>query len=562
MKCDFLQTRILSVFNLLKRVGFALLLLGINAAGISQWSDNPQGHIRHSCGIYRVPAGISSICSDGLGGVFVTTGFSTSGWADERRYWLVHVNADGYLSLQGNECPDMIRVDEPNYGTDFQTGIVRLIPSEPLGTVIVLTERYLLDDFINPTFVGLVAVKYDSLGLSGFGRVQFSADTTLRLARRGYEGLWDLAGGWEGQSDLLGGVHLVMRHMAGGRYYNHLSSTGELRYQLPGVRMRGMYLHRDQTGGVFDFWWEPEQPSELHGQRFNAQGDSVFEAGGRTVTTQGEYQLNITLSANRILYRTSVETSGLVMQNVYLLDTNMVNQWEQGGRILRTDSANVFIGAILPDETGGFFHHQEVTDSTTIINRYDSEANHFASSAPEPRVISQSDGLGGGYYYEMQGKVWRWQPDMTPAWQDSIVVFDCTSCGSTRWTTVEEGGLIGLLSTSTGYAFYHVNLDGTLGPRTNVDEDGPTVPGAFRIVKAFPNPFNSTLSISLDVPLHQEVTVSLYDLLGREVDVVYRGRLSSQTISYVAPAALSSGVYFLRASANSQAVLKKVVLLK
>ncbi|MBL0060701.1 MAG: PD40 domain-containing protein [bacterium] len=78
-------------------------------------------------------------------------------------------------------------------------------------------------------------------------------------------------------------------------------------------------------------------------------------------------------------------------------------------------------------------------------------------------------------------------------------------------------------------------------------------------LSAFPNPFNSTLSISLDVPLHRDVTLSLYDLLGREVDVVYRGRLSSSTISYVAPAALSSGVYFLRASAGSQAVLGKVV---
>ena len=78
----------------------------------------------------------------------------------------------------------------------------------------------------------------------------------------------------------------------------------------------------------------------------------------------------------------------------------------------------------------------------------------------------------------------------------------------------------------------------------------------------YPNPFNSTLSISLDVPLHQEVTVSLYDLLGREVDVVYRGRLSSNTISYVAPAALSSGVYFLRAVSGERSVLGKVVLLK
>lgn len=79
---------------------------------------------------------------------------------------------------------------------------------------------------------------------------------------------------------------------------------------------------------------------------------------------------------------------------------------------------------------------------------------------------------------------------------------------------------------------------------------------------AYPNPFNSTLSISLEVPLHQEVSVVLFDLLGREVDVIYRGRLSSHMISYVAPATLSSGIYFLRVATANDVVLGKVVLLK
>ncbi|MCB1059983.1 MAG: T9SS type A sorting domain-containing protein [Calditrichaeota bacterium] len=93
--------------------------------------------------------------------------------------------------------------------------------------------------------------------------------------------------------------------------------------------------------------------------------------------------------------------------------------------------------------------------------------------------------------------------------------------------------------------------------------NGPpvAVPGGFNIV-AFPNPFNSTLRISLDAPLHADVSVLLYDLLGREVDVIYRGRIGSNAISYVAPAALASGVYFVRASAGERVALGKVVLLK
>lgn len=82
------------------------------------------------------------------------------------------------------------------------------------------------------------------------------------------------------------------------------------------------------------------------------------------------------------------------------------------------------------------------------------------------------------------------------------------------------------------------------------------------LIRVYPNPFNSTFSISLDVPLHQEVTVLLYDLLGREVDVIQRGRLESATLSYSAPASLASGIYFVRAVTARDAVMRKVVLLK
>ncbi len=88
------------------------------------------------------------------------------------------------------------------------------------------------------------------------------------------------------------------------------------------------------------------------------------------------------------------------------------------------------------------------------------------------------------------------------------------------------------------------------------------IPSLFSL-STYPNPFNATLSISLTVPPHQETTVTLYDLLGREVDEIYRGRLTNSTISYRAPAGLASGIYFVRATGEGTgAVMRKVVLLK
>jgi len=92
--------------------------------------------------------------------------------------------------------------------------------------------------------------------------------------------------------------------------------------------------------------------------------------------------------------------------------------------------------------------------------------------------------------------------------------------------------------------------------------DWPLISPSLFSLSTYPNPFNSTLSISLEIPLHQEVTISLYDLLGREVDVIQRGRLENTTLSYTAPPSLASGIYFVRAVTAHDAVMQKVVLLK
>ncbi len=79
---------------------------------------------------------------------------------------------------------------------------------------------------------------------------------------------------------------------------------------------------------------------------------------------------------------------------------------------------------------------------------------------------------------------------------------------------------------------------------------------------AYPNPFNSTLSISLTLPAHEQVEIMLYNLLGREVEMIHRGRLDNATLSYTAPPTLASGIYFLRAATVTQTQMQKVVLLK
>ncbi len=105
--------------------------------------------------------------------------------------------------------------------------------------------------------------------------------------------------------------------------------------------------------------------------------------------------------------------------------------------------------------------------------------------------------------------------------------------------------------------------DTTLFPLSYSLEDRKRIMASSWIIRSvFPNPFNSTISISLDVPLHQDMTIILYDLLGREVDVIHRGRLQNTVLSYSTPPNLSSGIYFVSATSATRAEMRKIILLK
>jgi len=90
----------------------------------------------------------------------------------------------------------------------------------------------------------------------------------------------------------------------------------------------------------------------------------------------------------------------------------------------------------------------------------------------------------------------------------------------------------------------------------------PSVIGTWQLLNIYPNPFNNTMQLELAGFARGEFTVRLYDLLGRQAAELYSGRLESPVITVTAPAALASGVYFVRAADMRQSITRKVVLLK
>ena len=90
-----------------------------------------------------------------------------------------------------------------------------------------------------------------------------------------------------------------------------------------------------------------------------------------------------------------------------------------------------------------------------------------------------------------------------------------------------------------------------------------TVPGSFQLEQNHPNPFNPTTIVQYAIPKASYVTVRVYDLLGRQVSVLFEGMAEPgwYTASFQAYN-LPSGAYLCRLESGGFVQTRKMLLLK
>jgi len=94
------------------------------------------------------------------------------------------------------------------------------------------------------------------------------------------------------------------------------------------------------------------------------------------------------------------------------------------------------------------------------------------------------------------------------------------------------------------------------------------LPSEIRLAPAYPNPFNSTVSITIDMPAALHAVVRAFDVQGRQVACLYDGMLAagSHTLKWDArtdrAAPLASGVFWLELIAGDQRRVQKIMLLR
>lgn len=90
------------------------------------------------------------------------------------------------------------------------------------------------------------------------------------------------------------------------------------------------------------------------------------------------------------------------------------------------------------------------------------------------------------------------------------------------------------------------------------------LPKQYSVSQNYPNPFNPTTKIDFELPSDSKVTMTIYDMSGKEVSRIINNEFMNagyHSLDFNA-GKLSSGIYFYRLNANNFSVTKKMMLIK
>ncbi len=96
------------------------------------------------------------------------------------------------------------------------------------------------------------------------------------------------------------------------------------------------------------------------------------------------------------------------------------------------------------------------------------------------------------------------------------------------------------------------------------ESDGSGLPDSIVLSSAYPNPFTSQARFDVTLERTQSVRIEVFDVLGRQVGVLYEGTLAAQTphTFEISGRDLPSGLYLYRVTGETFAQTRSLTLLK
>ncbi len=225
-------------------------------------------------------------------------------------------------------------------------------------------------------------------------------------------------------------------------------------------------------------------------------------------------------------------------------DVEGVDDFDSRAR-LEADSLNITNSIFFSFGTGSTLEEMATADyEATMLN-----ANNNSAVDPELRGISRSADGGLDPRPNPESPVYGTAESLNDSWFTNVNyagAFDGSNWLA-GWTALDAYGFLG---------------DGLV--TDTEDELSTNIPSEIKLDQNYPNPFNPTTQISFTLPKAQQVTLKVYDMLGREVATLANREnfaAGSNSLSFDA-SNLSSGIYIYRLTSGNVALTRKMSLIK
>ncbi|TFB13642.1 T9SS type A sorting domain-containing protein [Candidatus Marinimicrobia bacterium MT.SAG.4] len=278
--------------------------------------------------------------------------------------------------------------------------------------------------------------------------------------------------------------------------------------------------------------------------------------------------------------------SAIALYGISTLEYNgtvpwIIDQWTDSLTVLMSNSdwANVWqiaaeLGHYIADShqplhlTLNF--NGQLTDNWGIHSRYE-------SSMVNANIDELTLPTGSGVYWDsVIDSTFRYIGNLYPFVElimvaDDLGVGQDSDYGSTyynvMWTELDSITIISINSAIIDLASVWLTAWENAGrPNPNVisvDEENYYGAERYELGRNYPNPFNPITTIDYSLPEQTQLKISVYDLSGKEVDVLFDGFQEAGIHEVFWNASnVSSGIYFYRLQAGDFVQTRKMVLLK
>ncbi len=365
----------------------------------------------------------------------------------------------------------------------------------------------------------------------------------------------------------------------------------------------GPKLTSDASGGAIITWYDDRAGNyDIYAQRVTSIGGLVGIANGVAVCTSATDQMNPDICSDGaggaiIVWQDSRSTTDIDIW-VQRMSPALAIRWPVNGVVMNNNVAYDQVNPkIVSDGIGGALmtwedfrtgiqsdiYAQRVDSTGVVATGWNVNAVIICVSAlnqSNPQIISDSshgaiitwidkrDSATNVNTYDIYAS--RITGSFALPWVANGVPICTAESTQTNPSIVSDGSGGAILAwqdkRSGAYNIYASRILHS-GSLTEVEIAGATAPARFTLSQNYPNPFNPSTVISYQLSVNSQVTLKVYDLLGKEVATLVNGRQEAGSYNATfntnhGTRSLSSGVYFYRLEAGSYVSTKKLILMK